>query len=76
EYFVTAGVVILDRGLCLVSPARHHKRMWVECGREVGENILWAGGVVVVLGDGGHVLVLRSCATKECEWNAEGVGGK
>ncbi|GFU44709.1 hypothetical protein TNCV_1980201 [Trichonephila clavipes] len=23
---------------------------------------------VVVLGDGGHVLVLRSCATKECGW--------
>ncbi|GFV55359.1 hypothetical protein TNCV_1808591 [Trichonephila clavipes] len=33
---------------------------------------------VVALGDGGHVLVLRSCATKECGWArvaALGFGG-
>ncbi|GFX97791.1 hypothetical protein TNCV_456701 [Trichonephila clavipes] len=27
---------------------------------------------VVVHGDGGLVLVIRSCATKECGWNAGG----
>ncbi|GFV76592.1 hypothetical protein TNCV_4728121 [Trichonephila clavipes] len=39
----------------------------------MGEDYFVRAGVVV-LGDGGHALVLRSYATNECGWNAGGTG--
>ncbi|GFU98730.1 hypothetical protein TNCV_54921 [Trichonephila clavipes] len=107
EYFVWAGVVVLDDGghvlvlrscakknvggmrevvilgdrgpVLISSPAPQTNVGGMREGRwEIKsikhlfsiEYFVWAR--VVVHGDGRHVLVLRSCASKECGWNAEG----
>ncbi|GFX97771.1 hypothetical protein TNCV_456501 [Trichonephila clavipes] len=64
EYFVTAGVVVLgDGGLSWISgPAPQTNVGGMREGP--GVVVLGDGGHVLVR-DGGHVLVLRSCATNE-----------